>query len=398
MMVHSDLGSRSKVDKQRAVARRVFIARIAAATGAAMISPHGAAPARAQAAGPQRIVRRPTPLAAECDLSSLTGWVTPNQAFPVLTTFADPLPAIEPSQWRLSVEGQVEQPFTLDYAALRALPARAVAAVVECAGNSRNAVGAPLARSILGNGFVGNAEWRGAPLAAVLARAGVKPAAREIVLEGADRGRNPAAPAEIAFAKSLPVDKALHPDTLLVYEMNGAPLPRELGGPVRMIVPGWYGTYHVKWISRIEAIDRVFDGVLMTRAWRVRRRRDGFIRDEAVSQIAIKSLIFGPAAGASLTMAPQRIWGAAWSAGRDIASVQVSTDGGQSWRLAELGEGHGAYSWRLWELAWRPAAPGRFTLMARATDTAGSAQPFAYDLDLQGFEVNHIQPVAVEVA
>ena len=378
--------------------RRGFAAGLLATAGATIIGPFGAVSVHAQSAGPQRIVRRPTPLAAECDLSSLTGWATPNQAFPVLTSFADPLPAIEPGQWRLAVEGQVDQPLTLDYAALRALPARTVAAVIECAGNSRNAVSPPLARSILGNGFVGNAEWRGVPLAAVLARAGIKPTVREIVLEGADRGRVAAAPAEVAFAKSVPVDKALHSDTLLVYEMNGAPLPRELGGPVRMIVPGWYGTYQVKWISRIEAIDRIFDGVFMTRQWRVRRRRDGFLHDEPTSQIAIKSLIFGPAAGAQLTQGPQRIWGAAWSGGRDIASVQVSTDGGQSWRLAELGEGHGPYAWRLWELAWRPAAPGRVTLLARATDTAGASQPFAYDLDLQGFEVNHVQPVAVEIA
>jgi DMSO/TMAO reductase YedYZ molybdopterin-dependent catalytic subunit len=378
--------------------RRGFVAGLSATAGATIVGPLGAMSVYAQSAGPQRIVRRQTPLAAECDLSSLTGWATPNQAFPVLTSFADPLPAIEPGQWRLAVEGQVDQPVMLDYAALRAFPARTVAAVIECAGNSRNAVSPPFARSILGNGFVGNAEWRGAPLAAVLAGAGIKATAREIVLEGADRSRVAAAPADAAFAKSVPVDKALHPDTLLAYEMNGAPLPRELGGPVRIIVPGWYGTYHVKWVSRIEAIDRVFDGVFMTRQWRVRRRRDGFLRDEATSQIAVKSLIFGPAGGAQLTQGPQRIWGAAWSGGRDIASVQVSTDGGQSWRLAELGEGHGAYAWRLWELTWRPAAPGRATLLARATDTAGTSQPFAYDLDLQGFEVNHVQSVAVEIA
>ena len=347
-------------------------------------------------ASPRRVVRRPTPLVAECDLSGIGGWVTPNDAFPILTSIADPLPAIETAQWQLALGGNIEQPFTLDYAALRALPARTVAAVVECAGNSRNTVSPPLARSFLGNGFVGNAEWRGVPLAVLLQRARLKPNTQAVVLEGADRGKPAFANEEVNFAKSLPVEKALHPDTLVVYEMNGAPLPRELGGPVRMIVPGWYGTYQVKWITRIAVLDRSFDGVFMTRTWRLGRRRDGFLHEDSVTQIAVKSLIFGPMADAKLTVGSQRIFGAAWSGGRDIASVQVSTDAGKSWQLAQLGEAHGPYSWRLWELPWQPAS-GKHMLMARATDTAGISQPFAYDLDLRGFEVNQIQSVPVEV-
>jgi DMSO/TMAO reductase YedYZ molybdopterin-dependent catalytic subunit len=346
------------------------------------------------------IVHRPAPLVAEAPLASLTGAITPNDLFHILTIMADPLPDIAPADWRLSVEGQVESPLTLTYDQLRALPAQTVTAVLECAGNSRNSASPPLPRSFLNNGYVGNARWRGAPLRLVLERAGVKPEAHDVVLEGADRGKPDFAPAEVAYAKGIPIDKALHPETLIVYEMNGAPLPREHGGPVRVLVPGWYGTYHVKWLTRIEVLDRPFDGVFMTELWRVRHRDDGYVRLGMVDQVAVKSLIFTPGPDEALSVGAHTIQGAAWSGGKDIASVQVSTDGGATWRFARLldaGENDSPYAWRQWEFLWEVREPGTHTLMARATDTSGTAQPFAYDLDKNGFAVNQVQPVTVKV-
>jgi DMSO/TMAO reductase YedYZ molybdopterin-dependent catalytic subunit len=346
------------------------------------------------------IVHRPAPLVAEAPLASLTGAITPNDLFHILTIMADPLPDIAPADWRLSVEGQVESPLTLTYDQLRALPAQTVTAVLECAGNSRNSASPPLPRSFLNNGYVGNARWRGAPLRLVLERAGVKPEAHDVVLEGADRGKPDFAPAEVAYAKGIPIDKALHPETLIVYEMNGAPLPREHGGPVRVLVPGWYGTYHVKWLTRIEVLDRPFDGVFMTELWRVRHRDDGYVRLGMVDQVAVKSLIFTPGPDETLSVGAHTIQGAAWSGGKDIASVQVSTDGGATWRFARLldaGENDSPYAWRQWEFLWEVREPGTHTLMARATDTSGTAQPFAYDLDKNGFAVNQVQPVTVKV-
>jgi DMSO/TMAO reductase YedYZ molybdopterin-dependent catalytic subunit len=342
------------------------------------------------------VVGRAVPLTAEAPLDSFTTWITPNDRFPILTSIAQSLPQIAPNDWRLTVAGLTDQPLTLTYEQLRALPAQRIAALVECAGNSRNTVSPPFARSFLDNGYVGNAEWVGISLGMLLQQAGLKPGAVEVVLEGADRGRPPASAADVNFAKSVPIEKAIHPDTLLVYQMNGAPLPREYGGPVRALVPGWYGTYQVKWLTRVEVIDHTFDGVLMTRLWRVRRKSNGFLRDEPVSQIAVKSLITRPGSGTRLAAGPQVISGIAWSGGKDVASVRVSTDAGATWRLAQLLGPSGAYAWRLWELPWSPAA-GRYTLMARATDTSGAAQPLAYDPDLNGYEVNQVQPVPVEV-
>jgi DMSO/TMAO reductase YedYZ molybdopterin-dependent catalytic subunit len=359
-----------------------------------------AARAQQALASEKLIVHRAAPLVAEAPLARLTGAITPNDLFHILTIMADPLPDIAPADWQLSVEGQVETPLTLSYDQLRGLPAQTVTAVLECAGNSRNSVSPPLPRSFLNNGYVGNARWRGAPLRAVLERAGVKPEAHDVVLEGADRGKPEFAPAEVAYAKGIPIDKALHPETLVAYEMNGAPLPREHGGPVRALVPGWYGTYHVKWLTRIEVLDRPFDGVFMTELWRVRHRDDGYVRLGMVDQVAVKSLIFSPGPDETLPIGAHTIQGAAWSGGKDIASVQVSTDGGATWRFARLldaGENESPYAWRQWEFPWEVREPGTFTLMARATDTSGTAQPFAYDLDKNGFAVNQVQPVTVEV-
>jgi len=382
------------------LSRRAMLASLPA--GLVLTSPwlRGVALAQGGAIG-DLIVHQEAPLVAEPPLEKLVGQVTPIERFHVLTIMADPLPDIAPEQWRLEVDGEVERTVTLDLEQLKALPARTMAAVIECAGNSRNSVSPPLAKSYLNSGYVGNAVWTGAPLRLVLEQAGIGSDAVEVVLEAADRGTPGFAPGEVAYAKSIPVDKALHPDTLLVYEMNGEPLPREHGGPVRVLTPGWYGTYNVKWIKRLTLVDQPFEGVFMTRLWRIREREGGFVEPGSVTRIAVKSLIFTPAEGAALAAGEEHvIRGAAWSGGQDIASVEVSTDGGASWRFADLlprSEHGSVYAWRQWELAWRPDEPGSHVLMARATDTSGAAQPFAYDLDLNGFAVNHVQPVSVEV-
>src|SRR5207249_8308277 len=141
-----------------------------------------------------------------------------------------------------------------------------------------------------------------------------------------------------------------------------------------------------------------FDGVFMTRAWRVQRRRDGVVRDEAVTQVAVKSLVVRPAADAKLAVGTHTVAGVAWSGGKDIASVQVSTDGGRAWSLAQLVESPAIYAWRFWEFTWRATRPGSYTLMARATDARGATQPFAYDVELGGFGVNQVESVVVEVS
>jgi DMSO/TMAO reductase YedYZ molybdopterin-dependent catalytic subunit len=169
---------------------------------------------------------------------------------------------------------------------------------------------------------------------------------------------------------------------------------------VRALTPGWYGTYSVKWLTRIALLDRPFDGVFMTELWRIRERHEGFVQDASITQVRVKSLIFEPGEDEEFGIGEHIIRGAAWSGGKDITSVQVSTDGGASWRFAQLlprGEEGSSYAWRQWEFPWQAQESGSYSLMARATDTSGAAQPFAYDFDLNGFGVNQVQPVKVRV-
>lgn len=349
--------------------------------------------ARAEASS--LIVRRPTPLLAEMAFEKLQDWLTPNDAFFVLSAFG--APRVEAGTWRLTVDGEVEQPLSLTYDDLKAFPAKTKVALLECAGNSRSTVKPPPPGTTLGIGYVGNARWKGVPLQDVLARAGLKASGREVVFRGADAGKFAGLTTDVHFEKSVPLEKALHPATLLVYEMNDSPLPVEHGFPVRALVPGWYGTYSVKWLTAITVLDHAFEGPMMTRAWLARRRLGGLTRMEPISQIAVKSQIAQPAAGATISPGTHRIFGAAWAGGVDIAAVEVSADEGRTWRPARLLEPYEPYAWRFWESWWTVTQPGTYTLMSRAIDASGRVQPPGYDRDLNGFEVNQVQAVTFEV-
>jgi DMSO/TMAO reductase YedYZ molybdopterin-dependent catalytic subunit len=211
----------------------------------------------------------------------------------------------------------------------------------------------------------------------------------EVLVEGADgKGSK-------RFARSLPVSKALHPDTLLALEMNGAPLTREHGAPVRLIVPGWYGMAQVKWVRRIEALTRPFAGYY---------QRERYIYDagdgrgpQPVTRMRVKSLIISPASG--MRVAPGRVvvQGLAWSGERRVVQVEVAVDGGEAWKPATLLETPKPSAWVRWAFTWEDAVPGRHTLRARATDEAGETQPEAPQWNRLGYGNNAVQVHVVDV-
>ena len=206
------------------------------------------------------IIRQRNPDNLEFPFATLDHFITPNERFYVRNHFA--YPNLDVRTWRLRVEGAVRQTLQLSYEELRRLPLRTVTATLEFAGNGRSFL-TPASRGVQWQlGAVSNAEWTGVPLAAVLERAGLRDAAIDVVLEGADRGPAPNEPTlgMIHFGRSLPVAKARQQDVLLAYRMNGADLPVAHGFPVRTVVPGWYGMASVKWLTRIIVTDRPFDG------------------------------------------------------------------------------------------------------------------------------------------
>jgi DMSO/TMAO reductase YedYZ molybdopterin-dependent catalytic subunit len=344
----------------------------------------------------RRRVVTAVPENSETPLDDVRSWVTPTRLFFVRNHFD--VPALDPATWRLRVEGQVERPLALGWEELAAMPERTVFATVECAGNGRSFLRPRVDGVPWGAGAIGHAEWTGVPLRLVLQRAGVRPQAVEALFEGADWGSEPDHPAPMQFARSLPLSKALDPDTLLVMRMNGELLDPNHGFPLRLFVPGWYGVASVKWLQRIELVDRPFQGYFQSVKYIVRRRIQETAEHVMLGAMAIKSEIIRPAVGATLAVGSNRVFGVAWAGEDAVARVEVSTDGGETWGEAELLGPRARYSWTLWEYLWEVAQPGAYTLMARATSTNGQTQPTEHDPLNGGYQIHFCRPTGVQVA
>ncbi|HLF05080.1 MAG TPA: sulfite oxidase [Dehalococcoidia bacterium] len=339
------------------------------------------------------------PQCEEASLGSLDSLITPVERFYVRNHFSK-IPELSRSTWRLSIDGEVRKPLNLSLADLEALPSQEQVATFECAGNSRSYLTPPAEGLAFRHGAVSTARWRGVPLALVLAEAGLKDTAHEVVFEGADYGREEedGVAFDLKYTRSLPVSKALHPDTLLTYQMNGEALSPVHGYPLRLVTPGWYAMASVKWLMHIRVSERPFEGFFQSRRYVIIQEGvENKIEREPVTLLRVKSLITSPRHGEVIQPGTFTIQGVAWSGTGSVEKVAVSTDGGRHWREARLtGENH-PNAWRRWELVWRPAEPGHFIIMARATDSAGNTQPKAMPWNFRGYANNSSHAIAVEV-
>ncbi|MGP0073364.1 MAG: sulfite oxidase [Bryobacteraceae bacterium] len=348
-----------------------------------------------QADQSRMIVRSPRPEDLEMPLDGFTTWITPIDRFFVRChTYT---PKVNLSDWSLKIDGKVDRPTTLTMADLKKLPRVDLVGVLECAGNGRKFYEPRVAGAQWAFGSVGNGRWTGVRLRDVLQKAGIQSAATEVLFDGADvpLGTMP------DFQRTITAAKALHPDTLLAYEMNGQPLPVEHGFPLRVIAPGWAGDSWVKWLQHIEVLDHEFEGFWMKSAYRhpANPVAPGTAVDPSqmvpVTDLGVKSVIAVPSTWAK--PGPVRVQGTAWSNSSPVAKVDVSTDGGQTWKPAKLGGRPTQYGWRLWQVDWK-AAEGRYTLMSRATNAAGQAQPLMEQWNPNGYLWNVAQPVAVTIS
>src|SRR5262249_41108119 len=299
--------------------------------------------------------------------------------------------------WKLRVEGCVAQPAEWTWEELNSLPERSVFATLECAGNGRSFLQPHVHGVQWGAGAIGHAEWTGIPLRLVLQKARLQPEAIEVLFEGADTGPEADHPEPMAFARSLPMDKALDPDTLLATRMNGELLEPSHGFPLRLLVPGWYGVASVKWLRRIEVLDRPFHGYFQRTKYTVQRRTAAGPETVVVGPMAIKSEILRPHDGATLGLGTNRLFGVAWAGEEAVAAVEVSTDGGRTWTRAELVGPQARYSWTLWEHLWEVAEPGEYVLLARATSAGGQTQPAEHDTLNGGYLIHPSPPAVVRV-
>lgn len=292
--------------------------------------------------------------------------VTPIERFYVRDHLSD-IPTVDPDEWRLDVAGRVMRSLSLPYDDLLAMPSREVMATLECAGNGNLRRGMKTA--------VGNAVWRGVSLGLVLAEAGLADDVREIVATGGDRGADPDQPdGPGRYERAVPVAKALDPDTLIAYAMNGERLTVEHGFPARLVVPGFYGMDSIKWLTGLRAINTEFDGFYQAHRYRETKGPDGLHTGRFIREVRVKSLVTQPADGAQVRPGRQEIRGLAWAGGRRVDRVAVSTDGGVTWTDASLGRVAGRYAWRPWHVSWT-ATVGQAEIVACATDEHGETQP-----------------------
>ncbi|MCX5605550.1 sulfite oxidase [Streptomyces phaeochromogenes] len=336
-------------------------------------------------------------------LEALRHDVTPPGLHYVLVHYDIPyIPPAEADTWTLTVGGLVREPLVLDLSALYSLPPVTHRVTMECAGNGRaRLTPRPVSQPWLVEA-VGTADWTGVPLRTLLAEAGVEPDAVEAVFTGADHGVERGVEQDYRRSLTLKDATAADPEVLVAYEMNGAPLPPQHGHPLRLVVPGWYGMAHVKWLRDITLTDTPFTGFQQSVAYRYRQSPDE--PGVAVTRIAPRALMVPPGFPDFMSRTrvvrpgPLRLEGRAWSGHAPVTKVEVSTDDGGSWREAELdppdGRAGHAWSWRHWEALWT-AAPGTHVLTARATDAAGNTQPVTQPWNRGGFGNNLVQRIPV---
>jgi DMSO/TMAO reductase YedYZ molybdopterin-dependent catalytic subunit len=343
----------------------------------------------------QRKIVTAAPENSETPLDDVRSWVTPNRLFFVRNHFD--IPQIELANWRLCVSGCVDRPAEWTWEELTALPERTVFATMECAGNGRSFLGPKQHGVPWGAGAVGHAEWTGVPLHLVLEKSGVKRETLEIIFEGHDRGSEADHLEPMHFARSLPLEKALAPDTLLAYRMNGELLEPLHGFPLRLLVPGWYGVASVKWLKSIQAAERPFRGYYQTVKYTIQRQTGRGQEAVVVGPMAVKSEIIRPRSGEVLGIGTNRLFGIAWGGSDGVARVEVSVDSGRSWTEAQLIGPRAAYSWTMWDYLWEVADPGDYTVLARATSTGGQVQPARHDPLNGGYQIHFSRPRTLRV-
>lgn len=300
----------------------------------------------------------------------LTEAVTPLGGIFTLAHFG--IPDIEGRQPRtIKIDGLVRRPIVLTLDDVMRRPKRTVVSVHECAGN-------PVEPTQALRG-VADLAWSGADLRGILDEAGIEPAARFVWSYGVDHGEYEGTQSE-SYLKDLPLERVMAGDAILAYEMNGEPLTTEHGAPVRLFIPGFYGTNCVKWLYRMTIADQRADGPMTTVLYNDRSSRSDGSKREApprpVWEIAPESIIVAPAPDVELRVGePVQIWGWAWAA-RGVARVEVSTDGGARYGRAKL-DGREQWSWQRFSYEWIPASAGKTTISCRATDSDGVTQPKA---------------------
>jgi DMSO/TMAO reductase YedYZ molybdopterin-dependent catalytic subunit len=332
------------------------------------------------------------------------GVFTPNDAFFVRYHLSQVPTAIDPASFMLAINGSVNSPLSLSLSDIKNKfePVELVA-VNQCSGNGRAFFNPRVAGGQMGNGAMGNARWKGVRLRDLLNKAGLSANSRQVSFNGLD---TPALPQTPDFIKALDVDHALHEDTMVAYEMNGQPLPLLNGFPLRLVVPGYYGTYWVKHLNQITVLRDQFTGYWMDTAYRIPDNACACVEPGAIpkatrpiSRYNVRSFITSLAENDKLAPGKELIVrGIAFDGGYGISKVSFSSDDSASWREAKIGKDFGKYSFREWSISFTPNRPGVYRLKVKATNRIGQSQPIEPFWNPAGYMRNVVETVNVTAA
>lgn len=331
--------------------------------------------------------------------------LTPNDAFFVRYHLADIPTSIDPETYRLSVGGAVNTPLNLSLADIKSMPQVEIVAVNECTGNSRGYFSPRVFGAQLGNGAMGNARWKGVALKTVLEKAGLKDTAQQVTFNGMDK---PVMSSTPDFRKAIDIDHALNGEPLLAWEMNGEELPFLNGYPLKLVVPGYYGSYWVKHLSQIDVIDHEFtghDAYFTAKGYRIPDNdcacvEPGTSPDKTIptTTLTVRSFITSVMAGDTLPVNEiTELKGIAFDGGSGIQSVAVSVDG-RTWEDATLGEDLGRFSFRQWRLPVTFAQKGKVLMQVRATSNKGEVQPLTASWNPAGYLRNVVESTPINIA
>ncbi|WP_173918195.1 sulfite oxidase [Halobacillus sp. Marseille-Q1614] len=300
------------------------------------------------------------------------------------------------SSW-LPVNGAMQRPTLFSMEDLFRFPSKTIKVLLECAGNKRSLFEPKVFGEQWEKGAVSQGYWTGVPLKSLLEYCGLSAQAKEVVIEGYDQGKRPDTDKVHPFKRSLPIDKALHPDTLVAYQYNGQPLPYKHGCPLRLIVPQWYAMASVKWIKQIRVIESEFEGPFQSIDYIYYPNKDDNEGAFPVTTLNVNSTIQKPVDHDKLDTGQHTIKGIAYTGEGKITQVEISTDGGKSWTNASLENEPSEYEWVSWSHQWPALEKGEYTIMTRAADSTGRIQPMKPFWNRKGYGYNAVDQIKVKI-
>jgi DMSO/TMAO reductase YedYZ molybdopterin-dependent catalytic subunit len=333
------------------------------------------------------------PFNAETPFSALKDDRTASESFYIRNHFA--IPSINIPEFRLKVNGALTNPLEISLDQLKSFGESKLILVMECAGNGRTSMKPAIKGTPWNLGAVSQAEFVGTSLQNLLSKADPSAEAVEVKFTGADQGKIHTGEINL-YARSLPLEVAMHPDTMLAWEMNGQALSAQHGYPLRLVVPGWYGMASVKWLQKITILTEPFSGFFQTQEY-VYIGEEGTADHTPVTHMRVRSLILEPQEGAIINGETFLISGIAWSGSGRVTQVELSFDEGQNWASAIIKPAEIGYGTAHWEHHWKPEEKGDITILARAFDSNGDVQPLEPRWNKGGYGNNVVHRVKIYI-